>query len=537
MPVIEESLKDYEERSNYLVDLAMEEGFLNSDEPDFTREELDQAINNLKNNSPGPDLIHAKVLKHSGSGFRKAYLKFVNKVKNSKDSIPEQLDNVLINALHKKGSKKHLVNKRGIFLTSVLSKVIEKMIKERIKSSRDKVNRLQAGSTTNRSAADNNFLLRGVLNHAKYLNKPVYVLTYDYTQCFDSLWLEDCLLSLRDLGVSNQLLSMIYRMNKNANVTINTPHGKTSQLTVERIVKQGTVLGPDLCSCSTAELADENVGGVAVGSLSIGSLLYVDDMILLCTNDTEASEAHLKALGFSTRKRLKFSQKKCFILIAYKKKHDAVPSLEIDGSTLAVADTIKVLGDWFNNKGNNKDLIDDRVKRGVACVVNSVSLCNELSLGMYALVTLIVLYRAVFLPSVLFNAQAWSDIKKSEYERLRVVQLKFLKRSVKAPSSCPNAGTFLEFGVLPIEGEIHSRQLTFLHHILTLDVSDPVYKMYVELKSFTGEINWSNDIHQLMLQYNINCQEDEIKCMSKEKWKSLVKQKVESFWFNSLVQE
>ena len=320
-------------------------------------------------------------------------------------------------------------------------------------------------------------------------------------------------------------------------MTINTPHGKTSQLTVERIVKQGTVLGPDLCSCSTAELADENVGGVAVGSLSIGSLLYVDDMILLCTNDTEASEAHLKALGFSTRKRLKFSQKKCFILIAYKKKHDAVPSLEIDGSTLAVADTIKVLGDWFNNKGNNKDLIDDRVKRGVACVVNSVSLCNELSLGMYALVTLIVLYRAVFLPSVLFNAQAWSDIKKSEYERLRVVQLKFLKRSVKAPSSCPNAGTFLEFGVLPIEGEIHSRQLIFLHHILTLDVSDPVYKMYVELKSFTGEINWSNDIHQLMLQYNINCQEDEIKCMSKEKWKSLVKQKVESFWFNSLVQE
>ena len=129
----QESLKDYEERSNYLLDLAMEEGFLNSDEPDFTREELDQAINNLKNNSPGPDLIHAKVLKHSGSGFRKAYLKFVNKVKNSKDSIPEQLDNVLINALHKKGSKKHLVNKRGIFLTSVLSKVIEKMIKERVK--------------------------------------------------------------------------------------------------------------------------------------------------------------------------------------------------------------------------------------------------------------------------------------------------------------------------------------------------------------------------------------------------------------------
>ena len=188
-----------------------------------------------------------------------------------------------------KGSKKHLVNKRGIFLTSVLAKIIEKMIKARMNPNRGKVNRLQAGSTKNRSPADNNFLLRGVLNHAKYLQKPVYILTYDYTQCFDSLWLEDCLLSLSDLGVSNQLISMMYRMNKEANVTINTPHGRTSEFKVERIVKQGTVLGPDLCSCSTAEIADECVNGVTVGSLSIGSLLYVDDMILLCTDDIETT--------------------------------------------------------------------------------------------------------------------------------------------------------------------------------------------------------------------------------------------------------
>ena len=205
---------------------------------------------------------------------------------------------------------------------------------------RKKVNPLQAGSTTNRSCSDNMFLLRGVLNHARYLNKPVYLLAYDFTQCFDSLWLEDCLLSLWDLGVSNQLIGMMFKMNQYANVTINTPHGKTDKFGVERIVKQGTVLGPDLCSCSTAEMADENVGGVGVGSFNVGALLYVDDMILLCTNDVEASETHLRAVGFSIKKRLKFSHEKCFLLIAFKKKQDAVPDLDIDGSPVALTKTV-----------------------------------------------------------------------------------------------------------------------------------------------------------------------------------------------------
>ena len=534
---IDQSLKHYEERSNHLLSLIMEEGYLNPDEPDFSREELDKAIRNLNNNSPGEDLIHAKVVKSSGSGFRNAFLQLVNQIKNSNENSPQQLDNVLITALHKKGSKKLLVNKRGIFLTSVLAKVMEKLIKARINPNRKQVNPLQAGSTKNRSCADNNFMLRGVLNHAKYLNKPVYLLAYDYTQCFDSLWLEDCLLSLWDLGVSNQLISMIYKMNHYANVTINTPHGQTSRIAVERLVKQGTVLGPDLCSCSTAEMADENIGGIAVGSFDLGTLLYVDDMILLCTDDVEATEAHLRAVGFSVRKRLQFSHKKCFLLIAFKKKQDVVPKLEIDGSPVALTNTVKVLGDLFNDKGNNKDLVNDRIQRGNACIVNSISLCNELSLGKYMLTTLIVLYGAVFLPTVLFNSQAWSDLKQSELYRLQVVQLKFLKRSMKVPSSCPNAGTFLEFGIIPIEGEIHARQLSFLHHILTLEASDPVYRMYMELKSFEHEINWANDMKSTLQKYNLISDEQKIKGMSKDTWKTLVKQQVESFWFNFLVQQ
>ena len=224
-------------------------------------------------------------------------------------------------------------------------------------------------------------------------------------------------------------------------------------------------------------------------------------------------------------------------MVANKKKHDIVPELDIDGVPLAQAYVIKVLGDMFNDKCNNKDLINDRIKRANACIVNSMSLCNELCLGRFSLLTLIVLYGAVFLSSVLFNAQAWSNIKKTEFERLQRVQLKFLKRSVKAPRSCPNAATFLEFGVLPIANEIHVRQLTFLHHILTLDSTDPVLLMFIQLKCFPGERNWANDVLELMELYGIQYDEEQISEMSKYSWKRLVKEKVQAVAFSNLIEE
>ena len=40
-----------------------------------------------------------------------------------------------------------------------------------------------------RSTADQTFLLRAAVDHAIYLDQPLFVTLYDYSQCFDSLWL------------------------------------------------------------------------------------------------------------------------------------------------------------------------------------------------------------------------------------------------------------------------------------------------------------------------------------------------------------
>ena len=178
-------------------------------------EELLVAISKLKKGkSPGPDELPAEIFIYAGKGLLEELLKLFNKIKETK-VIPDQWNLVHITTIYKnKGSKKELVNYRGIFLTIVVKMIFENLIKERMKEHLEKVNKHQGGSRTERSPPDNLFLLYACIDHQKYKNKPVYVTAYDFEQAFDALWLQDCILSLHKIGVPTDILHLIYNLNK-----------------------------------------------------------------------------------------------------------------------------------------------------------------------------------------------------------------------------------------------------------------------------------------------------------------------------------
>ena len=164
-----------------------------------------------------------------------------------------------------------------------------------------------------------------------------------------------------------------------------------------------------------------------------------------------------------------------------------------------------------------------------------MSLCGEITMGVYTIDTLLLLYCSVFLAVLLYNSQAWSNLTTSNIHDLQVIQLKYLKRMLHAPSSTSNPLTFLETGTLPIENEIHMRQLNFLYHILTLEDGDPVKTTYRQQLNYPYEPNWGNAIVQLKLKYAISETDEEISQSSKEGWKRLVKARVKSFALQELL--
>ena len=534
----EKGWEEYTEKTNTVLRNWLEEDSYSS--PPFSNEELDAVLSTLKPGAPGVDNYPPKLFAKAGTGVTQSILQLCNGIKKSRE-IPEQWNLVKIVTIYKqKGSRKELKNYRGIFLTIVISKIFEKLVKTRIEIRLCNINLLQAGSRKNRGPADNVYLFRAVLDHYKFTKKKLFITAYDFEQAFDSLWLEDCVLSLKELGVEKEYLQLIYNLNKKAGVTVQTPLGPTSVFNTDPIVKQGTVLGPCLCSSSTGEYCGVNPG-VSVGSTIISSLLYVDDVIDMSTSVEDYLQAHQNALLFKKRKKVKHSGTKCFSMIMNEKpKDEKPPLLMLDAvSHVILTAVITYLGDVFNSSGNNDGLIADRVKRGTKAMITIASLMAETDVGIHHISIMLLLYHALFLSTILFNSGTWSNLRKKDLESLRTLQLKYLKRSIGVASSTANAFVFLELGVLPIEFEIEKRQLMYLHRILQLQSEDPVLKVFHEQRRMNeaGEKNWWSGVEPCLRKYSLPLDLNVIKTMSKDCFAKKVKTAITETALHQLVSE
>ena len=135
--------------------------------------------------SAGTNGIPPEVYVNAGRGFFVHLTVMLNAVKNKLMIPPEWFELLIVTLFKNKGSRKYLEYYRGIFLSNVVPKIMEKLVKNRISVHLKKVNLLQGGSTENRSTCSIMFLLYGVIDHAKYLNKQIYLTFYYYATCFD----------------------------------------------------------------------------------------------------------------------------------------------------------------------------------------------------------------------------------------------------------------------------------------------------------------------------------------------------------------
>ena len=137
----------------------------------------------------------------------------------------------------------------------MVSKLYESVLKNRNESElRQNTSDYQTGGVKGKSTVDHMIVLSEILRRNKRLGKKTYVLFGDAVKCFDRLWLKDALVELYKAGFNPQDIQMIYNLNKETEITIDTPQGKTRTVTVKEIVKQGTILGPNLCCIVTDQV-------------------------------------------------------------------------------------------------------------------------------------------------------------------------------------------------------------------------------------------------------------------------------------------
>ena len=115
----------------------------------------------------------------------------------------------------------------------------------------------QVGPRKEKGIRNHLFLVHSIINPAKQTKQNIDLTLYDSHQCFDGLWLEECLNDLYDNGIRDDKLNMIYQGNLSNNVCVNTPVGQSDRVQIKNIVTQGGPLGVSLCSVTVDSIGKE----------------------------------------------------------------------------------------------------------------------------------------------------------------------------------------------------------------------------------------------------------------------------------------
>ena len=233
----------------------------------------------------------------------------------------------------------------------------------------------QTGGAKGNGVVDNLFILRGIIDHSVYLNKPTFVTFYDTKKCFDSLWLEDCINSLWENGVQDDTIYLIHLLNAKASVTVNTSFGRAPVFELKHIVKQGTVLGPILNNCSLDTICRDG-SGYHMGHAVIKPVEFVDNLADLNHNIQSASVSNKIIEQIQHEKRLNFSTRKCELFVIGQVEDNC--NLEVNNTTIKRVEHVKYLGDFINSQGNNFDLIKSGVDRSYGSVTELIAMCRGL---------------------------------------------------------------------------------------------------------------------------------------------------------------
>ena len=521
-------------------------------------EQLLKVLNSLKDNkSRDPHGLVNEIFKPgvAGQDLVNSLLLLMNMIKDEL-KIPSFMELCNIVAIYKgKGGKLDLQNERGIFIVNVFRSILTKLIYQ---DNYDKIDKNMSdsniGARRNKNIRNHSFILNGIINDAVQGKKSVDILIVDYKQCFDSLWLDECVNDLFDAGVQDDHLPLVYEANRTNQVAIKSPFGLTRREKVEKIVLQGETLGPLECSVTIDTfgkecIAEEKHLYVYKGEVGIPPLAMVDDVACpaLCGIESVTVNAYLNAK--TNAKKLQYGVEKCHQL--HVGQHNAnCPDLHIDSWTLQkveesktgidnlvdvndenypveTVDKEKYLGDIITADGQNSKNIKARRDKSLGVEIQIMNILEDVSFGTFTIEVALILRQSLFLSSLLNNSESWYNVRKTEIDIMESADEKLLRKILEAPIKTPKCMLYLETGTLPIRFILISRRMMFLHYILNEGEKSILRRFFFAQLKQPSKGDWVHSIRDDLRNLDICLDFEQIKQCPKYEFKALVKKSIE----------
>lgn len=398
---------------------------------DFT--ELMHALDNTnKKSAPGHDKINYEIIFALPEFIKRVLLDIYNDVIQN-GVFPIEWKNYLCFFIPKTNSNKV----RPISLAPCLLKVLEKMINERLMwwlEHNNIISNSQFGFRKNMSCIDSLALLISEIQKQFYEKNHLVAIFLDIKGAFDNVIPEILVNDLKTIGISKKIISFIYNLISERNITFTNFPGNISRSTFKGL-PQGSTLSPSLFNIYVNKI-EHNIGD------QVKILKFADDIALYISSERidtsiELLEQNVKKLADTlSNKNLFLAPDKCKLMIFNRAN---IPfnsyQFKILDTFIKPSSTTKFLGLTLDHKLNWRSHIKEIVKK-CKLPINILSCVRSTWWGADPK-TLLTLYKSLIRSRIEYGGFLMSPCKPKLIYELDKIQLKCLRVAMGYRLSTP----------------------------------------------------------------------------------------------------
>ena len=378
---------------------------------EVTATEVQTALKSLNPwKSTGPDGIHPAVLIPLGPLLTDTLVQVFN---NSLATccLPADWKSATVVPIYKSGDRTVPRNYRPVSLTSIVVKLLERIIRDRIcgfLQAQGYFNPGQHGFLKGRSCLTNLLAFFDQVTQLLDEGKEVDVCYLDFQKAFDSVNHELLIWKLRSLGINQTLCDWIEEFLKNRTFRVRVRNTLSKVATPTSGVPQGSILGPLMFLIYINDITE---------GLNSPCFLYADDIKLVGDSNTSVLQSDLiKLVDWTQKWDLPLNALKCHLLTSASQRTLTLP-LSSGPHQLNSVDSARDLGIMVTSKFTPSSQCEAAAAKALRALFSLRSvIINRTSEVM------LPLYSAIVRPHLEYCVQAWAPYLKKDVIVLERVQ-------------------------------------------------------------------------------------------------------------------
>ena len=376
-----------------------------------------EALNEVS--ATGPDGIPARVLKELKNEIvTPLTILFQTSIANAQ--IPDEWRDAEVTPIYKKGKKSVPGNYRPVSLTSIVGKMLERIVKEQLTlfvECNKLLSNAQHGFRPGRSPQTNLIEYLNTLTKWIDAGRSFDVIYLDFSKAFDRVCHKRLLAKLEAIGITGTLKRWLADWLRARRQRVKVEEEVSEWAEVASSVIQGSVLGGTLFDIYIDDIIDiiiEALASIFADDTKVGRIVETEE-------DGREMQKIVENLGkWADKWRMEFNAEKCKVM-HFGNKNPRI-KYEMNGYALAEAKEEKDLGVWIN-----PSLKPSKQCATAAKAAHVVLGQIQRSFHFRSKQNLVPLYKSFVRPKLEFAVAAWSPWTEADAEVLEGVQKRLVR--------------------------------------------------------------------------------------------------------------